>query len=130
MAGMITKELQETFNCAVQDAIERRHEYLTLEHLLFALLKEKTGSDVIVNCGGDIQKIKRELENFLDEKMEKIPASQTQMPEQTAACERVITRALMQAECARRPPLTVATCWLRCFKSVAPTQFTCSRSKV
>jgi ATP-dependent Clp protease ATP-binding subunit ClpA len=49
---MITRELQATINLAADEAIRRKHEFLTLEHLLFAMLKDPTGSDVISNCGG------------------------------------------------------------------------------
>ena len=55
----ITRELQDTFNLAVHEAVHRKHEYLTLEHLLYALLREKTCSQVILNCGGDIASLKR-----------------------------------------------------------------------
>ena len=41
---MITKELQETLNFAAMEAVKRRHEYVTLEHLLYALLHERTAA--------------------------------------------------------------------------------------
>src|SRR5947207_1227574 len=70
---MITKELQDTLEFAVKETAKRRHEYLTLEHLLYALLKEKTTSDVIVNCGGDVKLLKTELEKILTSNMEQLP---------------------------------------------------------
>jgi ATP-dependent Clp protease ATP-binding subunit ClpA len=95
---MITKELQDTLNNAFKEALKRRHEYLTLEHLLYALLKEKTGREVINNCGGDIEHLKHELETFFEQKMEALASGAEQLPEQSAAFERVLARALMQAE--------------------------------
>ncbi|HEY9715748.1 MAG TPA: Clp protease N-terminal domain-containing protein, partial [Chroococcales cyanobacterium] len=70
---MLTKELQETFTRSWQEAKNRRHEHLTLEHLLFALLEEKTGRDVITKCGGNPDKLKKELDQFMKENMEEVP---------------------------------------------------------
>ena len=93
---MITKELQDTLTNALTEAFTRKHEYLTLEHLLLAMLKEKTSSDVIRKCGGDVEKLRTELELFLTTNMEQVRGNK--QPEYSAAFERVIARAHMQAE--------------------------------
>ena len=67
---MLTRELQQTIREAFEEAVQRRHEYVTLEHLLYALLDEKTASDVLRHCGGDVSALKRELEHFLTQNME------------------------------------------------------------
>lgn len=95
---MITRELQITLSAAVNEAIRRRHEYVTLEHLLFALLQDATASRVIQQCGGDTETLKRELEKFLDENLERVKRSLGRIPEQTIAFQRVLEYALMQAE--------------------------------
>ena len=95
---MITKELQETLNFAAMEAIKRRHEYVTLEHLLYALLHDRTGAKVVRHCGGDSAALVKELESFFDEKMETAPASSDALPEYTAAFQRVVEYALLQAE--------------------------------
>lgn len=95
---MITRELQNTLNEAYSEAMKRRHEFLTLEHLLYAMLREKTGSEVIENCGGDVTVIADELEAYLNEKMEKLPRGKDALPEQTATFERAIERAQIQAQ--------------------------------
>jgi ATP-dependent Clp protease ATP-binding subunit ClpA len=95
---MITKELQATLKLAADEAIKRRHEFLTLEHLLFALLQDKTGSDVIFHCGGDLDLLRRDLEEFFKENMEPLPRGLDRYPEQTAAFERVVERAIYQAQ--------------------------------
>jgi ATP-dependent Clp protease ATP-binding subunit ClpA len=97
---MITKELQLTLNRAVDDAINRRHEYITLEHLLFALLHEKTGSNVIRNCGGNVEELKREIEKYLKDNFESYNVEGEYVPEQTQAFQRVIQRAVMHAQSA------------------------------
>ena len=52
---MISKELEGTLNTALKEAKRRRHEYVCLEHLLYALLQDKDASGALVNCGGDIE---------------------------------------------------------------------------
>src|SRR5881227_613579 len=95
---MITKELQETLNFAAMEAIKRRHEYVTLEHLLYALMHDRTAAAVIRHCGGDADALVRELEKFFGEKLESVPVSGDVLPEYTAAFQRVVEYALMQAE--------------------------------
>src|SRR3712207_1538330 len=95
---MITKELQETLNFAAMEAIKRRHEYVTLEHLLYALLHERTAAKVVRQCGGDANALSKELEQFFEEKLESVPASSDTLPEYTAAFQRVVEYALLQAE--------------------------------
>jgi len=95
---MITRELQATLNLAIREAINRRHEHLTLEHLLLALLRDRTGVKVIRNCGGDIDRLRSELEGFLATKMEQLPEGGEERPEGTPAFERVIERAALQAQ--------------------------------
>ena len=95
---MISKELQDTLNLALGEAAKRRHEYLTLEHLLYALLEDKGACDIIKACGGSVQNIRAELDKFLNENMEELPNGIEAMPSYTSALERVLTRAYMQAE--------------------------------
>jgi ATP-dependent Clp protease ATP-binding subunit ClpA len=95
---MITKELQETLNFAATEAITRRHEYVTLEHLLYALLHEKTAANVLRQCGAKVEPMARELETFFGEKLERVPESSDLLPEYTAAFQRVVEYAVLQAE--------------------------------
>lgn len=95
---MITKELQETLNFAAMEAIKRRHEYVTLEHLLYGLLHDKTASETVRHCGGEVETLVEELEDFFKEKMEAVPESSDQLPEYTAAFQRVVEYAVLQAE--------------------------------
>lgn len=99
---MITRELQATLNFAADEAIRRKHEFLTLEHLLFAILKDPTGSDVLENCGGDLEKLQLELEEFFKDTLAPFPDGKNQFPEQTAGFERVLERAALQAHASGR----------------------------
>jgi len=95
---MITKELQAAINRAVDEAIKRRHEYLTIEHLLFALLKDRTASEVIRQCGGNLNQLRLDLESYFSEQIDILPGTEEQLPEQTAAFQRVLQYALLQAQ--------------------------------
>ncbi len=95
---MITRELQATLSAAVAEAIERRHEYVTLEHLLLALLSDRTAGNVIRNCGGDTDALRRDLEKFFDERVEPLAAETTHVPEQTEMFTRVLQYAMLQAQ--------------------------------
>jgi ATP-dependent Clp protease ATP-binding subunit ClpA len=95
---MLTNELEQTLRAAVDESVQRGHEYVTLEHLLFALLSDKTASDVIKNCGGNAAELKRELEKFFEENFERLPDNVNRFPEQTLLFQRVIEYALMQAQ--------------------------------
>jgi ATP-dependent Clp protease ATP-binding subunit ClpA len=95
---MITRELQATLSAAVEEAIERRHEYVTLEHLLLALLSDRTASNVIRHCGGDTDALRRDLEKFFDERVEQLDADTTHIPEQTDTFTRTLQYAMLQAQ--------------------------------
>lgn len=95
---MITRELQATLNLALNEAVKRHHEFLTLEHLLYAMLHDQTSSEVLLHCGADLELLRRNLEDFFRDTLTPLPRGVNLQPEQTAAFERVIDRALMQAQ--------------------------------
>jgi ATP-dependent Clp protease ATP-binding subunit ClpA len=95
---MLTKELEETLSFAVDEAVRRRHEYVTLEHLLYALIEDKTARDILYNCGADLEVISQELEDYFDAAVEKLPEDISQMPELTSTFQSTIQYALLQAE--------------------------------
>ena len=95
---MITKELENTLNLAVAEAIARQHEYVTLEHLLLALLNDKTARDVIYHCGGNLDALKKDVEEFFAAHSEMVSADPNTLPEQTIAFQQVLQYALLQAQ--------------------------------
>src|SRR5215213_5855084 len=95
---MITRELQATLGVAVNEAIKRRHEYITLEHLLFALLQDATARNVLRHCGGDLEALGHDLSSFLSDQLERLPEGVEVMPEQTSTFRYVLEYALLQAE--------------------------------
>ncbi len=95
---MLTRELEESLSFAVDQAVTRRHEYVTLEHLLFALLDESTSRDVLYNCGANIEQIAKLLEDYFKDVLEKMPEGVQFMPELTSTFQATIQYAIMQAE--------------------------------
>ena len=95
---MITKELENTLNLAVAEATKRQHEYVTLEHLLLALLNDPTARDVIYACGGNLNTLRKEIEEFFAAHSEMASADQNTLPEQTIAFQQVLQYALLQAQ--------------------------------
>src|SRR5499433_1210482 len=95
---MLTQELQQTISQAYDAAVQWRHEYVTLEHLLHALLDEKTGSDVLRHCGGNLAVLKHELEEFLTNNMETIARRRGARPDYTATFKCLLERATLQAQ--------------------------------
>ncbi|HEY6002988.1 MAG TPA: ATP-dependent Clp protease ATP-binding subunit ClpA [Anaeromyxobacter sp.] len=99
----VSKELQQTLQAAVAEARRRRHEYVTLEHLLHAMTKDKVASEVLLACGADLKMLEKELEDYLDRTLEALSAAQD--PEQTAAFQRVLQRAAWHVQGSGRTEL-------------------------
>jgi ATP-dependent Clp protease ATP-binding subunit ClpA len=99
---MITKPLQKSFEFALNDAIKRRHEYVTLEHLLYALLHDREVADVVRQCGGDIPLLKKQLDDFLNRTLEKLPDDAEVQPVLTAMLQRVVQYAQLHAQSSGR----------------------------
>ncbi|HVK84907.1 MAG TPA: ATP-dependent Clp protease ATP-binding subunit ClpA [Kofleriaceae bacterium] len=103
---MLSPELQATLQRAVDDVRARRHEYLTLEHLLLSILDDPSGADIVVKCGGDPEKLRGDLERFLDEEVDELPDGEESGPDQTLAFQRVLQRAAMHVQAAGRTQMT------------------------
>src|SRR5215212_9576966 len=100
----VTKAVQMTLQAAVADARRRKHEYVTLEHLLRAMTKDKIASEILLACGCDLQLLEKELEDYLDRTLEAFP-NRAQDPEQTAAFQRVLQRAAWHVQGSGRTEL-------------------------
>jgi ATP-dependent Clp protease ATP-binding subunit ClpA len=105
---MISKELSATLGFAVREAKKRRHEYVSIEHILFAILYDPTGIDIVENCGGNVENLISSIEDFFEEKIERIPAGNEYVLQQTIGFQRVIQRAVNHARSAEKPEVTVS----------------------
>ncbi len=95
---MLTRELEETLSFAVDEAVKYKHEYVTLEHLLFALLEDSSARDILYHCGAQIEEIGKQLEDYFADVLEKMPAYVKQTPELTSTFQNTIQYAILQAE--------------------------------
>ena len=89
---MFTKDLEMCLMSAQSEAIDRRHEYLCVEHILYALLHNDAGVNVIRSCGGDTNIIKQDLEDFFSQQEE---VDENKLPRQTRSVQRVLHLAMM-----------------------------------
>jgi ATP-dependent Clp protease ATP-binding subunit ClpA len=104
-----SKELQAVFDKAVNDAKKLQHEYITLEHLLFAMLCEETFGTLITGYGADAEHMRKELENYLKTNLNDIKIEEKKYkPKKTTTVERVLNRAFTQVLFQGRNDITIA----------------------
>ncbi|ABA89499.1 ATP-dependent Clp protease, ATP-binding subunit ClpA [Syntrophotalea carbinolica DSM 2380] len=104
---MFAQEVQITFSLAVREAQRRRHEYLTTEHILYAMLLEEHGKELIVACGGDTEALKGQLETYFTERLESLVEDTDNVPEQTVGLQRVLQRAVLHLHSAGKKEITI-----------------------
>jgi len=90
---MISKELRVALGNALNVAREWQHEYLCVEHLLYAMLEDPYGREIILHCGGDVERVKHGIEDFFEENIEAIGDKQEAAGRQTVAFQRLLRRA-------------------------------------
>ncbi len=100
---MINKELEISIEATIRDAESRHHEYLTVEHIMFAILHDDWGIDIITNCGGNIAKLKALLEGFFEKHTPKFPDDSDNYPEPTIAFRRVFQTAVNHVRSSEKP---------------------------
>jgi ATP-dependent Clp protease ATP-binding subunit ClpA len=105
---MLSPELEASLNTAFQNAREKRHEYITVEHLLSALLDNPTAARVLRACGGDIDELRRNLVRFLDEHVPTLPPDSEVDTHPTLGFQRVIQRAVLHVQGAGKKEVTGA----------------------
>lgn len=89
---------EQSLRDAVNEARKRRHEYVTLEHLLFALLREKRAQEVLAACGGNLNKLGQELDTYLKKNIQSMPGRGAVDPEASVALDRVLNTAAWHAQ--------------------------------
>ncbi len=95
---MIARQLQKSFEFALHEALKRRHEYVTLEHLLYALLHDRDVLDVIRACGGDVDVLRKQLDDFMNRTLEQLPDDAEVQPVLTAMLQRIVQYAQLHAQ--------------------------------
>ena len=98
---MLSRELEVTLNLAFKNAREKRHEFMTVEHLLLALLDDASATNVLKACGADLVTLRQDLVEFIDSTMSTIPDAQLEQETQpTHGFQRVLQRAVFQVNSA------------------------------
>jgi ATP-dependent Clp protease ATP-binding subunit ClpA len=104
----ISPEVEIALTLAQNEAARRRHEYFTLEHLLYALLFDESTAVVVRHAGGDPAAIKKELEQFLSDQLESVPEETFDVPAASLAVQRAIRRAAAHVQSSGKEQITGA----------------------
>jgi ATP-dependent Clp protease ATP-binding subunit ClpA len=95
---MLNKELELSLNKAFHEANEKRHEFITVEHLLMMLTDNDAALAVLEACGGDVPLIKKELEIFVDQNTPLLMSDEDRDTQPTLGFQRVLQRALFHVQ--------------------------------
>lgn len=106
---MLNKELEQTLNDAFRDARSKRHEFMTVEHLLLALLDNVAATTVLQACGADVERLRRDLKDFVNSTTPLIPTQDNDRETQpTLGFQRVLQRAVFHVQSSGKTEVTGA----------------------
>ncbi|MEP9400924.1 ATP-dependent Clp protease ATP-binding subunit ClpA [Sphingomonas sp. VNH70] len=100
--------LETTLHKALEAASSRRHEYATLEHLLFALIDDKDAAKVMAGCGVDLEELKATVAHYLDTELDTFKLDAATDPSPTSSFQRVVQRAILHVQSSGRDEVTGA----------------------
>ncbi len=102
---MIDSKLNSIFQQSISFAKEYKHEYLTIEHLLFLILESDEGSQIIQECGADVKALKNEVKDYLftNAEINLTDDIQAQLPYETVALSRLIDKMIIHIQEAQKP---------------------------
>ncbi len=105
---MLSKELEVTLNLAFKSAREQRHEFMTVEHLLLALVDNPTAAKVLRACGGDLNQLRRQLTEFIRDNAPVLAADEDRDTQPTLGFQRVLQRAVFHVQSSGKKEVTGA----------------------
>src|SRR5438132_3034892 len=106
---MLNRELEVTLNLAFKEVRSKRHEFMTVEHLLLALLDNEAAATVLRACGANLDKLKHDLQEFIDSTTPLIPLHDEDRETQpTLGFQRVLQRAVFHVQSAGKAEVTGA----------------------
>ena len=105
---MLSKELEITLNLAFKEAREKRHEFITVEHLLLALLDNSTAAKVLCACGADLKELRHQLSAFIQESSPLLPDEENRDTQPTLGFQRVLQRAVFHVQSSGKKEVTGA----------------------
>ncbi|MGI9343966.1 MAG: Clp protease N-terminal domain-containing protein, partial [Gammaproteobacteria bacterium] len=95
---MLSSELEFCLNEAFQQARSERHEYMTVEHLLLAILDIPKVTEILTACGADLDRLRRELTEFIEESTPRLTTDESQEVQPTLGFQRVLQRAVFHVQ--------------------------------
>ena len=106
---MLSKDLEQTLNGAFKEARAKRHEFMTVEHLLLALLDNTTAIEVLKAVGADIEQLRKDLTEYIETTTPLIPAGDAEAETQpTLGFQRVLQRAVFHVQSSGRKEVSGA----------------------
>jgi len=105
---MLSPNLEKTLHRALGYALERDHEYATLEHLLLSLIYDPDSKSVLTACKVDLEQLEGELIEFLDNQLDDLTIAEIKEPKPTAGFQRAIQRAVIHVQSSGREEVTAA----------------------
>src|SRR5574343_584816 len=112
---MLSKELEVTLNAAFTNAHARRHEFITVEHLLLALLDNVTTIPILIACGCNVNALRAELTRFIDDTISLIPEGLQRETQPTLGFQRVLQRAVFHVQASDKKEVTGANLFVALF---------------
>ena len=95
---MLSRQLEVSLRLAVSMARQKRHEFLTVEHLLLALLDNDSAVTALKACGADIIALRKELEEYIEQHTPKLGEQAEQAPHPTESFDRILQRAIFHVQ--------------------------------
>ncbi|NMF87841.1 ATP-dependent Clp protease ATP-binding subunit ClpA [Aromatoleum petrolei] len=105
---MIAQELEVSLHMAFVEARQKRHEFITVEHLLLALLDNPSAAEVLRACAANVEELRRELTNFINEHTPKVEGTDEIDTQPTLGFQRVIQRAILHVQSSGKKEVTGA----------------------
>ncbi|MDP2029175.1 MAG: ATP-dependent Clp protease ATP-binding subunit ClpA [Thiobacillus sp.] len=105
---MIAQELEVTLHMAFMDARQKRHEFISVEHLLLAMLDNPSAVEVLRACGANIETMREQLDQFINEHTPKVAAEGEVDTQPTLGFQRVIQRAILHVQSSGKKEVTGA----------------------
>ncbi len=105
---MIAQELEVTLHMAFMDARQKRHEFISVEHLLMAMLDNPSAAEVLRACGANIEEMREQLGKFIDEHTPKVAGEGEVDTQPTLGFQRVIQRAILHVQSSGKKEVTGA----------------------
>jgi len=106
--NVLSRNFEKSLHRALACANERRHEYATLEHLLLSLTEDQDAAAVLRACGVDLERLRREALNYVDNELANLVAAHSEDAKPTAGFQRVLQRAAIHVRSSRRDEVTGA----------------------